>query len=717
MSNYYIFVDYLMSIQNLMNKFILFLISIVCFSTINAQKDVSHELAKHIAMKCLISKAPESVNGKFIFEDVRTVQTYEKNNIPIFHVVNIEPEGFVIVSASKSYHPVIAFSFNGSFELPVSAPAVRMWLENEEKKILYSKQMKVPFQQIEDAWTEYENTNLLNLQKYNGKILLPMLTTQWNQGIYYNEFCPADPAGPDGKTYAGCVATAIGQVMNYFRYPLSGTGSYTSEYTTYGTHTVNYTNAEYNWNEMPLKVIRSNQPVAQLLYHIGVSVDMNYGPNGSGMWNHKAAHTMKTYFGYTDSTQYNFRDTTTIDWYGMLIDHLDRGIVLYYAGWTDSQYVSGHAFVCDGYQDSTFFHFNWGWGGAYDGYFHVDNLIVGGSDFTTMHEAVINATPATNYPYYCNGTDTLRTLDGTIEDGSGPVNEYLNNASCSWLIMPDDTVSSITINFIRFDLHNTNDVVSIYNGMDSNAPLLGTFTGSSTPNSIGTPGNALFVQFETDGSGTSGGFLLSYSAQQVKTCSGLTTMTAQSGTITDGSGPYNYQNGNLCRWRIEPPGAQLINISFSEFDIDSTDYVRITDITANTIVATLKGSQIPDLMSIHTDKVQVMFLSNSTGNAGGFTLHYESFQQNIEELMSSQINVYPNPASDMIFIKSEMPVPLSEINISMHSMTGQLVLSDICDFSSGATKINVSRVSEGFYILNVSDHLGNSFKRKIVISK
>ncbi len=683
-----------------------------------SQNQVSKELAEHVAINCLISKTPAEHAEKFIYHDIQSVETITLENIPVFHVVNIEPEGFVIVSATKTYHPVIAFSFTGQFEIPVKAPAVRMWLENEKNKILYSITHHINYEQISNIWAEYEHGDFLNLNKQNEKILLPMLTTQWNQGIYYNEFCPADAAGPDGKTYAGCVATAIGQVMNYFRYPLSGTGSYTSDYTTYGIHTVDYENTEYHWSEMPLKATRSNHPVAELLYHIGVSVDMNYGPNGSGMWNHKAAHTMKTFFGYTDSTQYNFRDTTTIDWYGMLIDHLDSGIVLYYAGWTDSQYVSGHAFVCDGYQDSTFFHFNWGWGGAYDGYFHIDNLIVGGSDFTTMHEAVINATPANNYPYFCNGTDTLRTLDGTIEDGSGPIHDHQNNAYCSWLILPDDTVSSITLDFIRFDLQDTNDVVRIYNGMDSNAPLLGAFTGNSTPNSIGATGNALFVQFETNGSGTSGGFLLSYSAQQVKTCSGLTTLTSLSGTISDGSGPYNYQNGNFCRWKIEPPGAQLINISFTEFDIDSTDYVRISNLSTGEIIASLAGTQIPDLLSIHTDKVQVMFMSNSTGNAGGFTLHYESFQQSIEELMNSHLNIYPNPASDLISISNdENMIPISEIQVSIFSLTGQLVSSVQTDVSSGEKNILISHLNEGFYILNIRDDNGNSVNKKIVISR
>lgn len=702
-----------------MKHLYIFLFIIISTLLVKSQISVSQDLAKHIARQCLYQnlnyETPEKPAYFNNISDVITVSNSDNN--AVYHIVNFEPSGWVIISAAKTYHPVIAYSFQGNFTYPVTAPAVRMWLQNESNKILRSAKLNFRHTQITEAWLKYENSNFLNSKSGNEKQVFPMLTTQWNQGTYYNEMCPADPSGPDGKTYAGCVATAIGQVMNYFRYPLTGTGSYTSEYTVYGIHTVDYGNAQYNWNQMPLKLTRSNHPVAQLLYHIGVSVDMNYGPNGSGMWNHKAAHTMKTYFGYTDSTQYNFRDTTTIDWNAMLIDHLDRGIVLYYAGWTDSQYVSGHAFVCDGYQDSTFFHFNWGWGGAYDGYFHIDNLIVGGSDFTTMHEAVINATPATNYPYYCSGTDTLRTIDGTIEDGSGPIHNYNDNSYCSWLIMPDDTVSAIVLEFVKCNLSGSSDVIKIYKGTDSGGTLIGTYTGSGPSNTINVTGNSAYVVFETDGATNSDGFLISYKATQVKTCSGITTVTAQSGTITEGSGPYTYQNGNICRWKIEPPGAQLMTISFSEFDVDSTDYVRITDITTNTVVATFRGTQIPEDLSIETDKVQVMFYANATGNGEGFTLHYESSLQSVDEMMASGIRVFPNPASDFITVFIPEHIPIDDAVLNFYTLSGQNAGTIRTEIRNREIQCNVSHLQPGFYILNISDLNGRSVNKKVVINK
>ncbi len=684
-------------------------------SSSQTQKFISAHEAELIAHKCIVEKSPIHLKSDLLDLQILDVKTVKTNSIDIFHIVNFKPAGFVIISAAKTWFPVIAFGFDRNFEYPVTAPAVNMWLENEEKKITYSLKQPQRHPKIADAWSEYDNNHLIYFSAKNERIVQPMLTTEWNQGTYYNEFCPPDPSGPDKKTYAGCVATAIGQVMNYFRYPLTGTGTYTSEYLVYGVHTVDYDNATYSWNEMPLKLTRSNHPVAELLYHIGVSVDMNYGPNGSGMWNHKAAHTMSTFFGYTDSTQYNFRDTTTIDWNGMLIDHLDRGIVLYYAGWADSQYVSGHAFVCDGYQDSTFFHFNWGWGGSWDGYFHIDNLMVGGADFTTMHEAVINGTPATNYPYYCTGTDTLRTIDGTIEDGSGPVYDYLNNSACSWLIMPDDTLSHITLSVIKLDLHSPGDVVRVYDGTNSSAPLLAEITGNSHSSDVVSTGKTMFVDFQSDNNDVAGGFLFSWTAQQVKTCSGITTLTDMSGTITDGSGPYNYQNLNICRWRIEPPDAEFFHLNFSEFDIDTSDYVRITNLANNSTIAEFTGNQIPADINVWTSKIMVILSSNHTGNAQGFTLHYNASAQSISEIASDQISVYPNPASEFVTIDLNAHLPQGTIIINILGITGQLIEHFEFDTSQKQFIINTEHLQSGLYILNINIPGGTQINKKLSV--
>ena len=83
------------------------------------------------------------------------------------------------------------------------------------------------------------------------------------------------------------------------------------------------------------------------------------------------------------------------------------------------------------------------------------------------------------YPYFCTGEHQVLANDfGSIEDGSGPVANYQANATCSWLIAPDDSINKITLDFIRFDL-GAGDVVTVYDGPTTSSTILGTYTGTN----------------------------------------------------------------------------------------------------------------------------------------------------------------------------------------------------------------------------------------------
>jgi hypothetical protein len=682
-------------------------ITLLCFSNITQAQTldgqfVDKETALQTARLCLERHVGQMNLQSQIITTPHTITPVYKDELVVYYVVNFDPKGFVLVSATTSYFPIIAYSMTQQFTLPVTAPAVNMWLQNQESRILHSTTLLEKNPVIEIQWNEFLHQDFTH-HSNKSKSVAPFLKTQWNQGLYYNEYCPIDSAGPDHRTLTGCVATAIGQIMHYFRYPQQGTGSYTSEYLNYGTHTVDFGSTSYLWNEMPNKVMRSNQSVSELLYHIGVSVDMNYGPFGSGMWNHKAAHTMKTFFGYSDDTQYNFRDTTTMNWNAILIAHLDNKIPLYYAGWTDSIYESGHAFILDGYQDSTFFHINWGWGGAWDGYFHIDNLIVSGNDFTTMHEVVMHGVPQYNYPYYCNGTDTLTALDGTIDDGSGPIHNYMNNASCSWLIAPFDTISKITLTFTDFHTEEGVDFVRVYNGKDETAPLLGAFSGSTIPNTIVANGKYMYITFSSNDEHTFGGFQADYYATQVKTCNLLTTLNSKSDTISDGSGQYNYQSNTFCRWRIEPPNTEYFQINFLEFDIDPSDYLIITDLNVinqnspSAIIARLTGNTLPEPIQANTDKIMIRFQSGATVNANGFKLVYNAVSTGINETVRPYIQMFPNPVSDELTILFDGQSQV--ISIDVFTLCGKLIQQHVPPQNISQMTIHTQTIEQGVYFI------------------
>ncbi|PKP02524.1 MAG: hypothetical protein CVU11_11520 [Bacteroidetes bacterium HGW-Bacteroidetes-6] len=637
------------------------------------------------------------------------LDTYQVNfqNIPVYYVYNLFPEGYVIVSAEKSTIPVIAYSPTGICPQQSNNPAFDWWMNQYAQQIYLAKKSKPRADNPNTTiWKNYITGNIPATKSQVG----PLLTSTWNQEVYYNEFCPADDNGPDDKCLTGCVATAIGQLMNYYRWPVSGTGSYTSEDLVYGPLTVDYAAANYNYNEMATKLTRSNPETAELIYNIGVSVDMHYGPYGSGMNNHKAAYCMKTFFKYVDSTEYIFRDSVTINWDSVVVSHLNRLMPMYYAGWSDTNYVSGHAFVVDGYQDSSYFHFNWGWGGSFDGYFYTSALTPGGANFTLMHELVINMYPEGAYPLYCSGTDTLHSDDGTIDDGSGPIFGYRNNSNCSWLIEPNDSVQAIQLNFLRFETESGNDVLTVYNGHNSSAPVLGSFSGSSLPASVQSTGNALFLTFSSNGSDSAAGFLVAYKTISPSFCTSLTTLNAESDTISDGSGIFDYHGNSFCRWKIQPTSGLPVLLAFTEFDLDSTDYVSVIDHSDGTQLGEFRGNQLPPVLFSPNGTITLLLKTTATAHAGGFTCNYRTSQTPVIDINNPEPVLYPNPTTDYINITG-LGV-FSEVHI--FNSTGSCVHN--CNYYpvNRNLLLPVAGLQEGLYFVTITNENSQQHVLKFV---
>ncbi len=505
--------------------------------------------AENVALNTITERfAP--LNKDNIQYKIESIYTQYYHDEAVLYVFNLIPTGFVIVSAEQSVTPLLAFSTNTSFDNEKN-PSAKAWLENYSRQINYNIENNInPSETIAAEWNRLVYAPE-NFKSKNGiKTVAPLLTTTWDQGRFYNAHCPVDIAGPDDRVVTGCVATAIAQLMNYFRYPSSGTGSYGYEHPVYGWLEVNFAEQTYNYDQMPAKPTDYSDDMARLIYNIGVSVDMNYGPNGSGMYNHKGAYTMRTYFGYDPSTIYLFRDSLPIDfdWTGTLVNHLDQTIPLYYAGWSDYDFIMGHAFILDGYSDETHYHINWGWGGSSDGYFFIDDLTPGGSDFTLLHEVIVNAVP-TQAPQYCSGIKELSNLEGMIEDGSGPLSYYHNDSECSWLINPADSVNGLSFEFIKFIL-DADDYIVVYNGATDADPILYTIYGNEVPTVFESTSENVLIKFFTNSDSVNDGWLLKYTAIKPDYCAVMTNLYDVSGTITDGSNSYLYQNNEYCNWKF-----------------------------------------------------------------------------------------------------------------------------------------------------------------------
>ena len=280
-------------------------------------------------------------------------------------------------------------------------------------------------------------------------MVAPLIQTKWNQNKYYNNLCPAVSDGIDGKAFTGCVATAMAQIMKYWSYPSSGIGSH---FYTWREQTLsaNFGETTYDWNNMAdyyeYYYVNGTDPYAQglpepseveisavatLMYHCGVSVEMNYGGNstgGSGAANYYVANALKTYFNYKNTAQHkqkSYNSTvyyTDDQWIAMLKAELDADRPIQYGGQDPNPNGGGHAFVCDGYNSDDYFHFNWGWAGHYNGYFSINNLDTGaygeaGSGngvYTRDQEAVIGIEPGSMLPAPTNLAYTINGLNEIV---------------------------------------------------------------------------------------------------------------------------------------------------------------------------------------------------------------------------------------------------------------------------------------------------------------
>jgi uncharacterized protein (TIGR02145 family) len=334
--------------------------------------------------------------------------------LPLYYIYNVKDKfnskdknGFVIVSADQRISSILGYSFTGEFSENDQAPAFKAWMEHYKEQIIYVIQNNLtPGSKISDEWKKYSGTSELKGTEQLSEVL-PLLTTKWSQRGYYNNLCPADiscTGSLNGHVPAGCAAVAMAQIMRYHEYPASNNPipGYTS--TNYGWQPdVGITS--YDWSQMPVNIDKANpisptsaeiDAVSKIIYHCGVALQMNYGPDGSGAGS--PINAFKDYFKYSPDIQDIDKSGYSDDeWRNIMRNELDNNRPVYYAGYKDEMYGGGHAFVCDGYQNTDYFHFNWGLGGGGgDGYFYLNDLTPGSYNYNFKQWANIGISPDQN---------------------------------------------------------------------------------------------------------------------------------------------------------------------------------------------------------------------------------------------------------------------------------------------------------------------------------
>lgn len=675
----------------------IFLVIIILFSSEVSAQVVPVQIARNAAYN-FIRQLNSNLKSSDEMVLSHAFQTNEGE--PALYVFSTGNEGFIILSAEESAYPVIAYSLTEPFDGNSTSfpPSFKFWMEQRTAEIEEIRNAQYPVDiKSSELWNQM-NSGTVNAAELKSKSVTPLLKSVWNQDCYYNELCPVDLTGPCDRVYAGCVATAMGQIMYYWRFPMTGNGTTSYSAPPYGTQYVNFGSSTYNWDQMKGTIYSSHPELAKMLYHAGVSVKMDYSPSGSGASSSDVPSAMKNKFRYASATYRSKSNYTTTNWNNLLIGNLDNKYPIYYSGSGNS---GGHAWNCDGYQGTDYFHFDWGWSGAYNGYYYLDNLNPGSNTFNSWQAAVVDIyPPAASYPYNCSGQKQLSAISGSFDDGSGPKALYQSNANCSWLIKPTLPVDWIRLNFVYFDTESSNDVVTIYDGETTSSPVLGTYSGSNLPSMIQCNGQSMLVTFSSNGNIQSNGFLAEYSANPSKFCSGTTNITELSGTIEDGSGPdFQYSNSSNCRWLFDFPESQKILINFLEFDTEpGMDKLRFLDVNNNSLIAEYSGSNLPSPLEINVPKLQIHFISSASVQMDGWKLNY-SVITGFENIVDDEIRVFPNPASQVVTFE---PVPQGQYTeICLYDLSGRLYLQKVADSPEKNFSVDISSLPRGLFLVQI----------------
>lgn len=420
---------------------ILFTAFLCSVSTILIAQSVNISEAKAIAEHHLTSvsrstlKSAGSKGRNFQFASIKATV---ENKDTLYYILNDTiNKGFVIVSADKRAWPILGYSTEGSFDEKKQPEAFVEWMNNRKKEIESIKKNNLqPDPETLASWQNLEVASPI----IHSTSVEPLIQTQWDQGCFYNYLCPSDAQSPHcGHVLTGCTATAMAQIMKYWNFPTKGIGSHSYSHPTYGELSANFGSTTYQWSQMPNSLTSPNDAVATLMYHCGVSLEMDYGPWASGAWDPR--DELVQYFNYSSkSIVINRKGLNSNAWNELLKSEIDLGHPIWYMG---ISITVGHSFICDGYQDEDYFHFNWGWRGNLDGYFYTGNLNPRGYNLNEEQSVIINLVPGDLPDGYNGFFLSSNNLDIATNGGTNSVDIC---SSAQWTASSDQTWLSLSTN-------------------------------------------------------------------------------------------------------------------------------------------------------------------------------------------------------------------------------------------------------------------------------
>ncbi len=307
------------------------------------------------------SRAPRAVR-------VRALNTAQSEENAPYYIFNAsDNKGFVIISGDDRLPQILGYSKNNVFDFDI-----------------FTLQNPSYFRNIEYLSNNPSFSKGSTSQQTSGKAVQPLIKTTWGQGTPYNYLTPILY---DGKHCAtGCTNTAQAQIMKFWGYPSSGSGIVSYEWNE-TLLSQDLSTSQYQW-DMMLNNYDSGcseenaNAVAVLMRDCGYANHTSYSGESGASLNYSA---LVRNFGYDKAIRIIDRHICSNQYYeDIMRSELDAGRPFFVGGTSqDVPGESAHEFICDGYDENGYFHFNLGWDGANDGYYlpsigwKIDNIEIG----------------------------------------------------------------------------------------------------------------------------------------------------------------------------------------------------------------------------------------------------------------------------------------------------------------------------------------------------
>jgi len=402
--------------------FIAFLAVLLLCGALSARQTTEYEA--EMVVSGWLKDNPQPL-GATLGRRVRDIETFTgQDDRPSYYIVNLEPSGYVIVSADNRIEPIIGFAADGNYDLSFDNPLVALVTGDlggrlEAVRNTYYLQTTAGAQAdgtAQGKWRRFIDLaedseggfGMMSLRNPGDIRVLPLLQSKWGQAKacgdnLYNYYTPSNYP-------CGCLATSMAQVMRYYEYPTEPIGEH--EFAIYvggergqkeKTRGGDGLGGPYSWSDMPLRpdvncdnlTEVQRQAIGAICYDAGIAIEMYYEPDGSGALMPDARDAMISVFKYDNAVLgYDSDRNIHENLPEMINPNLDAKAPVILA--ISDPFVDpdgGHAIVCDGYgyESSTLYHhLNMGWYGADDVWYNLPDIDASNYKYTTVFGCIYN---------------------------------------------------------------------------------------------------------------------------------------------------------------------------------------------------------------------------------------------------------------------------------------------------------------------------------------